>query len=168
MRLFLSQNLPFAPMAKAWANKSRALEPMDDEQALREIDIMLAKVLSNRQPPYGITGGLFDALAASGGDIIPVENAQLLEAQALFLEKEGRDICPESGVALASLMVSLKNDALRRSDIVMLNITGGGLDALARDYRLIPATADLVIPREEIGNQASAEKVQSLFRREAI
>jgi cysteate synthase len=168
MRLFLSQNLPFAPMAKAWAKKSRTLDQMDDEEALRQIDVMLAKVLSNRQPPYGITGGLYDALTASDGDIIPVENAQLLEAQALFLEKEGRDICPEAGVALASLMLKLEEGALRRSDIVMLNITGGGLEALARDYRLIPASADLVIPREEIGTQVAADKVQSLFRREAI
>ena len=168
MRLFLSQNLPFAPMAGAWAKKSRTLDPIDDEEALRQIDIMLAKVLSNRQPPYGITGGLYDALTASDGDIISVENNQLLDAQALFLEKEGRDICPEAGVALASLMLKLEEGALRRSDIVMLNITGGGLEALTRDYTLIPASADLVIPREEIGTPAAADKVQSLFRREAI
>ncbi|SHI12666.1 cysteate synthase [Sporobacter termitidis DSM 10068] len=163
MRLFVSQNLPFAPMAKAWAKKSRTLDPMDDGEALSEIDTMVAKVLSNRQPPYGITGGLYDALTGSDGDVIAVENQQALEAQQLFLEKEGRDICPEAGVALASLMLKLKDGALRRGDVIMLNITGGGMEALARENTLYRAAPSLVVPREDIGAETMKEKIKSLF-----
>ncbi len=168
MRLCVSQNLPFTPISDAWAKKSRALGPMDDGEAQRQIEAIAAKVLSNRQPPYGITGGLYDALESSGGDVTPVTNAEIFSAQRLFEEQEGCDITPEAGAALASLLIQLKNGTLDRDAVVMLNVTGGGLKAVARDYRLIPAAADLVIPREEIGADAALDRVQSFFGREAI
>ena len=163
MRLCVSQNLPFIPIANAWAKKSRALDPMDDDTAQRQIEEIVSKVLSNRQPPYGITGGLFDALEASGGDVTPVTNEEIFSAQLLFVEKEGCDISPEAGAALASLLNKLKNNAIDKNAVIMLNITGGGLIALARDTELIGAEADLVIPRDEIGTAAAADKIQSLF-----
>ena len=46
-----------------------------------------AKVLSNRKPPYSLAGGLYDALKASGGDIMVATNAQARRAKKIFLEK---------------------------------------------------------------------------------
>ena len=163
MRLCISQNSPFTPIAQAWAKKSRTLDPIDDDEAQRQIEEIVSKVLSNRQPPYGITGGLYDALEASGGDVISVTNEQIFSAQRLFEDKEGCDISPEAGAALASLLQKLKDGAIEKDAVIMLNVTGGGTAALARDYQLLYAGADLVIPREEIGTQGALDKIQSLF-----
>ena len=45
----------------------------------------------------------------------------------------------------------------------MLNITGGGTHAVARDFDLIHAAPDITIPREEIGTPAAVDKILSLF-----
>ena len=37
---------------------SRKMLPYEDDKARRDAEIIDAKVLSNRRPPYGITGGL--------------------------------------------------------------------------------------------------------------
>lgn len=163
MRLMVSQNLPFTPIAKAWENKSRMLAPVDEDEARRQIDAIDAKVLSNRQPPYGIIGGLYDALVTSGGDVIAVENSAVREAQAMFMELEGRDICPEAGVALASLIRKVEAGEIDKDAIIMLNVTGGGMDALAREHLLIMAKPHLVVDRGETAIESLRDKIFSLF-----
>ncbi|NLI53807.1 MAG: cysteate synthase [Clostridiales bacterium] len=161
MRLIVSQNLPFVPIARAWAKKSRALDPLDEQEARQQIDAIDAKVLSNRQPPYGIIGGLYDALMDSGGDVVAVENSEAREAQDLFLTLEGRDICPEAGVALASLIRKAKEGSIEKNAAVMLNVTGGGMDALARERRLIRANPHLLLKKDEDISQVK-QKIMSL------
>jgi cysteate synthase len=163
MRLFVSQNLPFTPMADAWKKRSRTLDPIDPDEAVRQIDQIAAKVLSNRQPPYGVIGGLYDALCASDGDVIAVDNRQIGEAQALFAELEGRDICPEAGAALASLIMKVKDGTVDRGATVMLNVTGGGFDALAKEYRPQQARAGLVIDKSAITSDGALQKIRALF-----
>ena len=126
MKLMVSQNAPFLPMYEAWRADSRAMLPYDDAQARRDVEEIDAKVLSNRKPPYGISGGLYDALKATGGDILAVTNDQARAAQALFLRTEGADIHPAAGVALASLVNAVNEGKVERDAVVMLNITGGG------------------------------------------
>ncbi len=58
MKLMVSQNAPFVPMFDAWRVDSREMLPYDDDKARRDVEIIDAKVLSNRKPPYGIVGGL--------------------------------------------------------------------------------------------------------------
>ena len=60
MKLMVAQNAPFVPMYDAWQAASRKLLPYDDDKARRDAEIIDAKVLSNRRPPYSVTGGLFD------------------------------------------------------------------------------------------------------------
>ncbi|MDE6307219.1 MAG: cysteate synthase, partial [Bacteroidales bacterium] len=108
MRLMVSQNTPFLPMYKAWQADSRALLPYDDDQARRDAETILAKVLSNRQPPYGIAGGLYDALKDTQGDVLAVTNEELTAAQRLFEETEGVDIYSAAGVAVSSLQAAVK------------------------------------------------------------
>ena len=126
MKLMVSQNAPFVPMYDAWRADSRAMLPYDDDKARRDAEIIDAKVLSNRKPPYGVVGGLYDALKATGGDIMVVTNPQERKACKLFEELEGVDIHPAAGVATASLIKAVQEGRIEKDATVMLNITGGG------------------------------------------
>ena len=70
MKLVVSQNAPFVPMFDAWRVDSREMLPYEAAKARRDAEIIDAKVLSNRKPPYSLAGGLYDALKATGGDIM--------------------------------------------------------------------------------------------------
>ena len=100
--------------------------PMDMEKARKQVEEIDAKVLSNRKPPYSVTGGLYDALKDTGGDVLVASNQMLREASLLFEEAEGIDIHPAAGVATATLMEAVKNRAIDKEAVIMLNITGGG------------------------------------------
>ncbi len=126
MKLMVSQNAPFLPMYDAWRAGSQDLLPLDDDLARRQVEEITAKVLSNRKPPYSITGGLFDALKDTGGDVLAVTNEQAFSAGNLFLETEGIDLHPAAAVATASLINALQENKVKKDALIMLNITGGG------------------------------------------
>ena len=126
MKIMVSQNAPFVPMYNAWRVDSREMLPYDDDKARRDAEIIDAKVLSNRRPPYGIRGGLYDALKATGGEVFAVTNPQARKAKELFLETEGVDIYSAAGVATASLVKAVADGRIDRKAVVMLNVTGGG------------------------------------------
>ncbi len=126
MKLMVSQNRPFVPMYDAWKAGSRQLLPMDDDVAREQASEIDAKVLSNRKPPYTIGGGLFDALQATGGEVLAVTNDEARKAAALFEQTEGIDIHPAAAVAVASLISEMENRSIHPEAVVMLNITGGG------------------------------------------
>ncbi len=126
MKLLISQNVPFQPLYNAWTIDSRALLPHDDELAREQVEIILAKVLSNRKPPYSIYGGLYDALKDNDGEVLLVNNKEALAAAKLFEEKEGIDIHIAASVAVASLIEAVKSGKVEKDAIIMLNITGGG------------------------------------------
>ena len=126
MKLMVSQNAPFVPMYDAWQASSRALLPYDSDKARRDAEIIDAKVLSNRKPPYSLAGGLYDALKATDGEMFAVTNAMARKARKLFKELEGVDIYSAAGVALASLVNAVNAGKIAKDATVMLNITGGG------------------------------------------
>ncbi len=126
MKLLISQNLPFQPLYDAWSIDSRALLPHDDVLAREQVEIILAKVLSNRKPPYPIYGGLYDALKDSNGEVLLVNNEDALAAAKLFEETEGIDIHIAASVAAASLIEAAKSGKVEKDALIMLNITGGG------------------------------------------
>jgi cysteate synthase len=126
MKLMVSQNIPFVPIHDAWKANSRSMLPLDDELARRQVEEIDAKVLSNRKPPYPIFGGLFDAMKDAGGDVLLATNKQAAEAATLFEITEGIDIHPAPAVATATLIEAAKNGTIKKDDLIMLNITGGG------------------------------------------
>lgn len=126
MKLLISQNLPFQPLYDAWSIDSRALLPHDDVLAREQVEIILAKVLSNRKPPYPIYGGLYDALKDSNGEVLLVNNEDALASAKLFEETEGIDIHIAASVAAASLIEAAKSGKVEKDALIMLNITGGG------------------------------------------
>ncbi len=135
-RLMVSQNKPFVPMYDAWRADSRALLPYDADQARKDAAEICAPVLSNRKPPYGLAGGLYDALKDTNGDILAVSNDEANAAKALFEETEGIDIYHAAAVAAASLQQAVGKGTVKPDDVVMLNITGGGEKRFHAEHEL--------------------------------
>ncbi len=70
-----------------------------------------------------------------------MSNNEARRAARLFEELEGIDIVPAAGVAAASLMQAVVNGSINDSDVVLLNVTGGGLQKLKEDkdcYQIRP------------------------------
>lgn len=126
MKLMVSQNKPFIPMFDAWKADSRNLLPMNDDDARHHAAEIDAKVLSNRKPPYGIIGGLYDCLKATDGEVFCIDNETARKTAKLFEETENIDIYSAAAVATASLIEAVKENKIDTSKIIMLNITGGG------------------------------------------
>lgn len=144
MKLMVSQNLPFKPIYDAWKAGSRAMLPLDDDTARRQIEMILAKVLSNRKPPYPLAGGLYDALMDTGGDVLLATNEEAVEAAGIFAETEGIDLQPAAAVATASLISAVKEKRIERDALIMLNITGGGEKRFMMDKKLYNLKPSLV------------------------
>ncbi|MFI3322669.1 MAG: cysteate synthase [Rikenellaceae bacterium] len=132
----LSQNAPFLVMYDAWKAHSRALLEFDDASARIAADTIVAKVLSNRKPPYSLVGGVFDTLSATNGDIISVTNEEAKAAASLFEECEGVDIYSAAACAVASLIKAVESGDIEKDKIVMLNITGGGEKLFQSNHEL--------------------------------
>ncbi|MDO9549538.1 MAG: cysteate synthase [Methanoregula sp.] len=147
-RMILSQNLPFVPMANAWKVRRREIDPVTDmTDATQAISQVYADVLTNRNPPYGITGGLFDCLTETGGEISVVSNDEAQAAQRLFEECEGIDLDPAAGVTVASLITAAQEGLIDPRKDVMMNITGGGYKRVQEAYDLVPVHAALATDR---------------------
>ncbi len=136
MKLMVSQNAPFVPMYNAWREDSREMLPYDEDRARRDVEIIDAKVLSNRKPPYGIAGGLYDALKATNGEILVATNAQARKAKELFQELEGIEIYSAAGVATATLIKAVADGKIEKDACVMLNITGGGENRMRQEHKI--------------------------------
>ena len=136
MRLIVSQNAPFVPIFDAWRADSREILQYEMKKARRDAELIDAKVLSNRRPPYDIAGGLYDALKATNGDVVVATNAQSKRACRLFKELEGVDIHPAPGVALASLIKMVEAGEIDKDACIMLNITGCGEERAKRDKEI--------------------------------
>lgn len=162
MKIFVSQNKPFTLMYDSWKAGSRALVDITPEQSRRASEVILAKVLSNRKPPYSLAGGLFDALTDTGGDIFTVTNDEIVQWIVRFYKREGYDILPAAATAVCSVAKALEEGKIQKDDYVMINVTGGGL-MNAQKKGVVYAEPDLVIspdlPAEEI-----VEKVKKLFK----
>lgn len=154
MRLYPSQNDPFTIMYDSWKAASRALVPLSAEEARHQAAEIKAKVLSNRKPPYSLAGGLFDAISDAGGDIYKVTNDELGFWKEKFRELEGIDIYSAASVAVASLEKAVADGTVRKDEVIMLNITGGGESLTKEHHDVIYAKPDMVIdtylPAEEI------------------
>ena len=154
MRLYPSQNDPFTIMYDSWKAASRALVPLSAEEARHQAAEIKAKVLSNRKPPYSLAGGLFDAISDAGGDIYKVTNDELDFWKEKFRELEGIDIYSAASVAVASLEKAVADGTVKKDEVIMLNITGGGESLTKEHHDVIYAQPDMVIdtylPAEEI------------------
>lgn len=154
MRLYPSQNDPFTIMYDSWKIHSRQLVDMSAEEARKAAEEIDAKVLSNRKPPYSLAGGLYDAMKDAQGEMFKITNSELECWKNKFLELEGVDIHNAAAVAVASLAEAVREEKVRKDEVIMLNITGGG-EALAKsEQKVVYAKPHLVLdpdlPAEEV------------------
>ena len=155
-QLHLAQNLPFAPMLNAWNDGRREIiKDIDMPHPKELIHEMYADILSNREPPYSVGGGVFDALSATNGEMYGITNNDAKTALGLFERLEGIDIFAPAGVAVASLVKAVESGGVNKDDFISLNITGGGFKRLEEDYTpytLEPAAfaENAKVPLEEI------------------
>ena len=162
MKLMVSQNAPFVPMYNAWRVDSRDMLPYEDDKARRDVEIIDAKVLSNRKPPYSIAGGLYDALKATEGEVFAVTNAQARKAARLFRETEGVDVYSAAGVATASLIKAVEEGRVEKDAVIMLNITGGGEQRFKEGKELWHLKPTHVFPLN-VSAAEVVEKVETMF-----
>lgn len=163
MRLYPVQNAPFTPMYDAWKAGSRDLLPMDQEEARRKAVAIDAKVLSNRKPPYSISGGLFDAIKDSKGDMEIANNYDICAQSELFLKTEGVDIHPAAAIALSGLIKALDSGKIERSEVVMLNITGGGEKLFKGEHKEIFHLKPDFVLKSDTDKDEIVTKAKSLF-----
>ncbi len=137
--LHLSQNLPFVPMVRAWEAGRRKIVPEEDmPDAEASIARVYAGVLTNRHPPWGVRGGVYDALLASGGRMYAVSNDEARSAGRLFSETEEIDLDPAAAVAVASLVRAAEEGVIGPDEQILLNVTGGGYERAAEDLDRYP------------------------------
>lgn len=127
MRVYACQNTPYTIMYDSWKAHSKDLLPINAEQSRRKAEVILAKVLANRKPPYSLDGGLFDVLEASGGDMFKLSNDEIVYWMLQFYNTEGCDIFPAAACALGGLKHAINEGKVNKEEIIMLNITGGGM-----------------------------------------
>lgn len=164
MKLMVSQNEPFIPLYHAWNKKSRSLDIHDHQVARDQVAQIDAKVLSNRKPPYGLAGGLFDALEDTDGQVLTVSNEKSREAAKMFLELEGNDLHPAAAVAAASLIDAVNNHLVENDACIMLNVTGGGEDKFKHEKELHYLEPELIFDIDPDFQEVKS-KLENLFKK---
>lgn len=162
MRLYPSQNHPFTVIYDSWKKHSRDLVSMTPEQAREASAAIDAKVLANRKPPYSLAGGLYDALEDAGGDIFRVNNADLHRWRNRFKELEGADINCAAAVAVASLAQAVDAGTVKKDEVIMLNITGGGEELAKSEKDIFYAKPHLVLD-PSLPEDTIISEVEKLF-----
>lgn len=163
MKLMVSQNYPFHPIYDAWKADSRELLPFDNDEARKQVEEIDAKVLSNRKPPYGLAGGLYDAMKdAQGSNVLIATNEASKNAAQLFLKTEGNDIHPAAAIATASLIAETAKGNVDKNALIMLNITGGGEERFKRENELYYLKPSLVFDIDPSFDEVRS-KLEGLF-----
>lgn len=162
MKVYVGQNAPFSLIYDSWKAGSRELLPLDADCGRHEAEIILAKVLSNRKPPYSLAGGLYDVLKESGGDVYLADNNDIMYWMIQYRNLEGYELLPASCVAVAALSKAVADGKVGKDDYVMLNCTGGGtLAAKSKGYVFKESDLELSpdLPASEV-----IQKVKDLFK----
>ena len=153
MRVYVAQNAPFTLIHDTWKSHQRDLVGLTPAEGRRQAEVILAKVLSNRKPPYGIAGGLYDVLLQSKGDTFTCTNDDIMYWVLQFRNLEGYDLLPAPTAAVAALSQAVWEGKVKKDEYIMLNCTGGGtLASMGMGYVL--KEPDLILspdlPAEEI------------------
>lgn len=153
MRVYVAQNSPFTLIDDSWKMHSRKLADLTPTKGRRQAEMILAKVLANRKPPYGLAGGLYDVLIWSRGDSFTCTNDDIMFWLLQFRNREGYDLLSASCAAVAALAKAVWEGKVKKDECIMLNCTGGGtLGSMALGYEL--KKPDLVLdpdlPEEEV------------------
>ncbi|MFC1525529.1 cysteate synthase [Candidatus Latescibacterota bacterium] len=136
VKLQLVQNRPFTPIVEAWCAGESHIAPRRAEELEVELSQLHAPVLSNASPPYAVRGGVYDALRDTSGGAYGVTRQEAIEAGGRIARHVGIDPDPAASVAVAGLHQAVVAGRVQPDECVLLHITGGGNDQLARDRKL--------------------------------
>ena len=163
--LHLAQNEPFVPMVSAWHAHRRQIDPDTDmPDAVRCTGEVMADVLTNRNPPYAIRGGLFDALEASGGEMYGITNAEGASAEKLIRQTVGIDPDPAAAIAAAALIHAVETNKVGRGDHILLNLTGGGYERIREDFVLSPVHPSASVRPGDMAGELAAKLTEWISR----
>jgi cysteate synthase len=112
------------------------------------LDLVYARVLSNRYPPYGIAGGVYDSLVSTKGKMYGVKNSEAKKARSMFTRLEEIDILPAAAVNVSALCKAIEKGRIVKKDVVLLNITGGGSRRLRKDKKVHRIKVDCTISKD--------------------
>jgi cysteate synthase len=160
-RLHLAQNVPCAPIYRAWAGKEKDAE---DYGSIACSEGMYDDVLFNRKPPYEVPGGVKDALDATNGIVYGISNSEAEGGRKLFEESEGIDILPAAAVAVAALQKAVASGEVNHSESVLLNITGGGFSRAKEDLTIIQLDAEMRLDPSSIEQNELIESIKEILR----
>lgn len=161
--LMLSQNLPFAPIYHSWKSGQQEFIQVERETGKKQIQQIMAKVLSNQKPPYSIHGGVFEVLQESHGDMLVATNTDVELAMQLFKASEEVDIDPAAGVALATLLEETKSGRIDPNATLLLHITGGGWHKHQRERKLVASQPALKVKATTTFTDDIIERMVALF-----
>jgi cysteate synthase len=133
------------------------------EEARSKAKAVYATVLSNRKPPYSLSGGLFDALSDSYGIMYNITEEEARTAGQRFTDAEGIDLDPAAEVALASLFKAVDAKIIAPDNCILVNLTGGGAKRFAAENRQIPFSPDLTFRKDEVNPQSIQAKIASIL-----
>lgn len=134
-RLHLAQNSPCAPLYAAWTGSAVPQGSCPGG--------MYDDVLYNRKPPYAVPGGVRDALEGTGGTVCAISNREASLARQLFEEAEEIDILPAAAVAVAALQRAAASGSVKKDDLILLNITGGGVSRAREELEIFTLKSDI-------------------------
>jgi len=163
MVLHPAQNIPFTPMKDAWEAHSRSFMPVDHNAFKCDALAIKANVLSNRKPPFSIPGGVYDALLDSNGFVEAATNDDIDRVSAMFKELEGIDIAPAAAVAVQGMINAVNENRVKKDEVIMLNITGGG-EELFKSQNKIHLLKPSLIMKHDDEEEKIIRKVEDLFK----
>ena len=134
-RLHLAQNSPCAPLYAAWTGLAAPQGSCPGG--------MYDDVLYNRKPPYAVPGGVRDALEGTAGTVCAISNGEASLARQLFEEAEEIDILPAAAVAVAALQRAAASGSVKKDDLILLNITGGGVSRVREELEIFTLKSDI-------------------------
>ncbi|HJJ89773.1 MAG TPA: cysteate synthase, partial [Methanocorpusculum sp.] len=139
------------PMVRAWKERRAILMERDMPNVAEAIAHVSAPVLTNRNPPYSLPGGVFEAMRYCGGDMYAVSNADAKDAGLLFSDVEnGIDLDPAAAVATAALISAVNTGVVDRMDTITLNITGGGYTRVREELDIFPVPVTAIVDVDEV------------------
>ncbi len=119
-KLFISQNLPYAPVLSAIKG-----EKVNPDSAKN----ILAKVLSNAQTDVNL---IIELLNQTKGRIYGVTNEQLMEAKDILESWLGQEVDPSAAVALASAKLAISSKDVSYKENFLIHVTGGGYELIKK------------------------------------
>ena len=147
-KLCLVQNKPFIPMVRAWQAGRRNIIPEDMPNHENAIRSVYSDLLTNRTPPYGIAGGVYDTMTGTGGIMESVSTEEAISAEKNFIRCEGIDIDKAAAVCVAGLIKCVNSGIIKPGEKILLNITGGGYERVRKDYQCIAKKPDIMVTNE--------------------